>query len=157
MGSSMIENLPTEIMARILEHSLLHERLILARCSTQLLHLITKECTELWVRIDLMPLKEWRTQVELEKRNANLTDEMLATLLTRVNAREITRFLSLQSCKRIVGPGLESLRDSRFLEHITLPSGYRGKERLEDFNEHLVIDILHTMIPHSLCKVNFTR
>jgi hypothetical protein len=84
-GSSMIENIPFETMApRLLEQSLMHERLKLAMCSTRLLQLITNEFAELWIHIGFMPFKELRLTRVLEKRNAKLTDKMFATLLTSV-------------------------------------------------------------------------
>lgn len=134
----------------------MHERLKLAMCSTRLLQLITNEFAELWIHIDFLPFKELRLTRVLEKRNAQLTDEMFATLLTRVNARETTRFLHMQGCTKIVGPGVEPLCGSRILEHITLPNGRRD-EGMEELNEALVIDILHSTIPRSFCQVNLTR
>jgi len=47
-----MEQLPADVMARVLEYSRLPERLNLARCSTSLLKLITKECCDLWTYID---------------------------------------------------------------------------------------------------------
>jgi hypothetical protein len=125
-------------------------------CSTRLLQLITNEFAELWIHIDFLPFKELRLTRVLEKRNAQLTDEMFATLLTRVNARETTRFLHMQGCTKIVGPGVEPLIGSRILEHITLPNGRRD-EGMDELNEALVIDILHSTIPRSFCQVNLTR
>lgn len=150
-GSSMIENLPVEIMTRILESSLLPERLNLAMCSTGLLKLVTQECTELWVRIDFRPFEEWNEKLSkrLNAQNANLTDDMLSALLIRVNAQETTKSLRAWDCKRLVGSGFEPLRGSRVLECIHLAT--HGKE----MNEPLVIDILQTMIPYKLLEVTF--
>lgn len=48
---SLTEQLPADVMTKILEFSKLPERLQLARCSTILLKLITKDCTALRVTI----------------------------------------------------------------------------------------------------------
>jgi len=85
---SMIEQLPADVMTRILGFVKLPERLQLARSSSILLKLITKDCTELWTTVDLSSVSE-------EKRRL-LTDPMLAGLLTRVNARDVTRDLNLE-------------------------------------------------------------
>jgi hypothetical protein len=74
-GSSMMENIPFEIMVPCL----------------------------------LEQFKELRLSRVLEKRNAKLTDKIFATLLTRVNACETTRFLHIQGCTKIIGAGLEPL------------------------------------------------
>lgn len=76
-----------------------------------------------------------------------MTDSMLQALLTRVNARQITKFLSIALCGQIQGSGLEPLRGSRILERVVLRTG--GAR----FDEALVMDILRTMLPHKLYEV----
>lgn len=95
---SKMEALPTDILTRILEFSSLSERLRLARCSKSLLDLITKECTALWVTIDLSK--------ELYRKRVRISDAMLAGLLRRVDAHTVTKQLNLEACHNVNGWGL---------------------------------------------------
>lgn len=81
----------------------------------------------------------------------NVTDEMLQALLARVNAREVTTYLNLDSCDKLVGHGLEPLSGSRVLERISLNIGIRTMHRTMD--EPLILGILRTMLPHKLFDV----
>lgn len=137
-----------DLVAKILEFSSVSERLKLARGSTRLLHLITRDCTSLWVEIDFS--KEERAQRE------RLCDAMLAGVLTRVSAREVTKYLNLWGCVRIEGSGLSPLRSSRMIERLDLrtdPQHVRWRARFLDESE--TVAILRTMIPRNLWDVRF--
>ena len=110
---SMLERLSVDLMVHILEFVELPERLRLSMCSTKLLKVITTECTPLWVDIVFYSLKH----------ATSLTDDMLAALLTRVNARNVTKYLDLDGCSKIDGRGLAPLRHSRVLERVDLRTG----------------------------------
>ena len=116
--------------------------------------LITRECTTLWVHIDFQSFPEGCKDIErfLWRLYAKLTDEMLASFLTKVNAREVTKSLRLWGCEKVRGAGLEPLRHSHILERIDVGSE-RGTR--EEMDEALVMDVLRTMIPHKLFHVHF--
>lgn len=145
-AASKVEQLPVELLTKVLEFSELPERLRVARCNKTLLNRVTKECTELWVKIDFHRCHSY---------SQNLTDYMLSSLLTRVNALNITTCLNLTNCTKIVGSGLRPLRNSQVLESIDLRTSFRyGRIVL---NQALVMKILETMFPYSLFQVRFWR
>ena len=141
---STMEELPVDLLTRVLEFSELPERLQLARCSAGLLKLITKECTTLWIKIDFCRDRSFHKKADA------LTDTMLTALLARVNARDVTKCLSLRFCSKIRGDGLVPLRSSSVLECTDL----RTASNTLDMS--LTTDILRTMIPHKLFEVKFS-
>jgi hypothetical protein len=149
--TSMIERLPPDLMTKILEFVDLQERLQPASCSTTLLKLITRDCTTLWEVIDFHPHAPWRPidRTQSQIRHA-LTDDMLAALLKRVNAQNMTKYLSIQCCPNIRGGGLLPLRHSSVLERVNLHNTHSIRE-----NE--VMDILRTTLPFKLFDVMFTH
>lgn len=140
-----METLPNELLTKVLEFSTLPERLQVVRCNSQLLHRVTRECRGLWIKIDF---KHYIS-------HHHLTDEMLAALLERVNARNVTEELSLALCERIVGHGLEPLRHSQVLKSIDLRT--QGLDGTGALNESLVMAILETMFPYELLEVKLLR
>lgn len=99
---SMIEQLPHELLTKVLEHAELSERLNLSMCNRSLLQGVTRECPTLWIKIDLCGV---------------ITDFMLSSLLLRVNAQYLTTRLCLIGCKDNImkwtraAPKLTSLGD----------------------------------------------
>jgi hypothetical protein len=57
---------------------------------------------------------------------------MLQALLTRVNAREVTTYLNLDRCHKLIGHGLEPLRGSLVLERISLDIGISAMHMQDD-------------------------
>ena len=100
-SASMMEQLPADIMMRILNFVELPDRLQLSSSSNIINKLIMQDCSALWVTIDLSPL--------FYKVQQRLSDDMLAGLLTRVNARNVTKTLILRYCSSIKGQGLNPL------------------------------------------------
>ena len=142
--ASMLEQLPLELLTRVLEFSDLPERLQLSRCSKMLLKTITKDCKSLWIEIDFRSVRG----------HEHLTDEMLEALLIRVNARDVTKRLCLYQCSSIRnGRGLTPLRHSRVLEQVGLDTGCPIPNIRE--MEREVLRILRTVIPHKLFQVSF--
>ena len=141
--ASSLERLPPEIMTNVLGFVDLAVRVRLASCSTILRQLIFKDCRGLWIKIDFS---------ELSYSQQRLTDEMLASLLTRVDARHVTENLSLFCCEEIQGTGLAPLRHSRVLEYIDL----RGCNHQNEDDLAVTVQILRTMIPYKLFWVNFS-
>lgn len=148
-----MEQLPAELVTKVLEFALLPERLNLARCNTNLLRLVTRDCTTLWVHIDFYPFHNDFHHAPSKKRNGSLTDRMLSALLERVNAREVTKSLHIGGCTKIRGAGLEPLRNSRILERINLENGHHNW--MGSVNEQLIREILRTLLPHNLLDVEF--
>jgi hypothetical protein len=109
-----MDRLPADLMVHVLEFVERPERLRLSMCSTILLKLITRECTPLWVSIVFYSLTH----------ATSLTDDMLAALLTRVNASNVTKYLDLDGCSEIRGVGLVApLRHLRVFERVDLRTG----------------------------------
>jgi hypothetical protein len=113
--------------------------------NTVLNRLIMNECTKLWETIDFSGYSE--------KRRDGLTDEMLAGLPIRVNARYVTKNLILRDCKNVQGKGLEPLCDSMMLERVDISCARRREGEL---NVILLVQLLSTMIPHKLTEVDFS-
>ena len=90
-----VEQLPVDLLTRFPEYTCLSKRILLARSSTTLLKLITKDCTALWATIEFVRVPRIEAHA--------LIDNMLAGLLTRVNALEVTKFLSLYDWSREPG------------------------------------------------------
>lgn len=162
-NGSMMEALPADVMTKVLEFSVIPERLNLARCTTGLLHLITKECTSLWEKLEFYPYSDeyYMTQLKNESQTrdkwepARMTDWMLKALLQRVNAKELTKFVCLRHCCSIQGHGLEPLRDSRVLKGIHAQAGiFAGQVPLD---EQFVMDLCRTMLPFKLHDVKFDK
>ena len=98
----------------------------------------------LWERIDLSTISYSRRPL--------LTDRSLHRLLDAVNAKEVTKALSLSHCHKIQGYGLEPLRGSVVLEELDLrvkqwlgldvaPDGTTG------LDDGFVSNLLGTMMP----------
>ena len=94
----------------------LSSRIRLASTSKTLQKLIFQDCIPLWREIDFSDLPYATKQ--------SLTDEMLASLLIRVNAKSVTRTINLTSCNGIQGTGLEPLRGSEVLEILDMMEAY---------------------------------
>jgi DUF1365 family protein len=68
-----------------------------------LLKLITRECTTLWEVIDFHP-HDWCPNDRTRSQIRSLTDDILAALLTRVNAQDITKYVSSRLFRGAVNP-----------------------------------------------------
>lgn len=111
--NSMLEQLPVEIMVELLHFMDLPSRLKLARCNSALSRQILRESLGAWEIIDCFELLGPSSRKVM-------TDNDLSSLLTRVNAREVTKGLVLDGCRSILGSGLSPLRLSTVLEYVTL-------------------------------------
>lgn len=146
--ASRMEKVHPDIMVSILQFVTLPDRVRLASCSTLLQTLIYNACTALWVDIDF-------EAVEDRQMTLRLTDQMLASLLQRVNAQKVTESLNLRRCVNLRGMGLKPLRYSRVLERVELLE--RLDLRCYDMDKEIAIRILRTMIPYNLFQVHFFR
>lgn len=136
---SPIQQAPTGLLRNMVEFLNLGDRMRLARCSTSMLRKITKETPSLWTSIS------FATSPGMQR--AKLTDDMVSSLLTRVNAHQVTKSVDLTNCARFEGTALEPLRGSRVLERISIDGG--GVNDLIS-----TYDILRTCIPYNLSSVN---
>jgi hypothetical protein len=135
----MIEKLPVDLMVRINQFLELPDRIRLASCNKQLQTLVYQECSPLWCDIDF-------SRVDYYKARQHLTDAMLSSLLTRVNAKTVTKSLNVDLCTELIGTGLEPLKESATLEKIIM--------RLVRMREDVFIPALRTiMIPFKLKQV----
>ena len=141
--ASSLERLPPDIMTNILGFVDLAVRVRLASCSTILRQLVFKDCPALWIKIDFSDV--------YYSHRLRFTDEMLASLLTRVDARLVTENLSLVDCVKIRGTGLAPLRYSRVLEYIDVT----GCNHQNEDDLAATVRILRTMIPYKLFGVIF--
>ena len=132
-----MEQLPTETLVHILGFLDVPSRLQLARGNQALRRKIYRDCAQAWV--EFKPCTH-----EFDER---FTDLDLSRLLTRVNAREVTKSLDLQSCNRISGSGLMPLRNSRVLERVDL-RGTAAEQNPTPF-----LSILNCSIPYKLVDV----
>jgi hypothetical protein len=105
----MWEWLSDELQHMILERSTLAERLTLEQCSRTLCRLFRTGGGAKWMWIAFPPALR-----------ARLTDDALASFLTRVDARRQTHGLDLTGCKRIRGSGLAPLAGSTVLQELHL-------------------------------------
>ena len=137
---NMVEELPVEVLARTLGCMDIASRVKLASCNKALQTRVYRDCAQAWRSILFQ-------QHVPESYRSRLTDYQLSTLLTRVNARDVTTLLYLTDCDQIRGPGLAPLRNSSLLRDIDL----RGTAA--DENPIPFLTILRTMIPHKLTDV----
>ena len=98
----------------------------------------------LWERIDLSTLTY--------SRRPFLTDRSLHRLLEAVNAKEVTKVLSLKRCYTIQGYGLEPLRGSVVLEELDLrvkrgPEPDVAPDGTTGLDDGFVSNLLGTMMP----------
>jgi hypothetical protein len=113
---NMLEELPIDIMVKVLDFTDLTTKVKLAGCNSTLQNRVYRECSLAWQSIRF-PLSRI------------LTDENVSRLLTRVNAREVTKSLDLSFCPSIEGRGLLPLRNSRVLETVDI-RGTKGPTRM---------------------------
>ena len=139
----VLENIPVDIMVRISIFLKLSCRIRLASTSKTLQKLIFQDCVPLWREINFKDLPYPKKQ--------SLTDEMLASLLIRVNAKSVTRTINLTRCGGIQGTGLEPLRGSEVLETLDMTEAYQQRIDLDT-----VLSILRTMIPFKLFHVRLS-
>lgn len=141
-NASRMEQLPVDVLVGVLEFSTLAERIQLGRCSKILLNTISKDFTLLWVEINL-------------EGAVNLTDNMLEALLTRVNARSVTKNINLAGCSSLVdGNCLAPLRSSHVLERVNICTGC--PLRVVNEFERDALKVLRTSIPFRLRSVKFS-
>lgn len=139
--SSMMEQLPVDIMTNIVDVLDIPSRVKLARCNQALQQRVYRDCSKAWVRVFFSAMDRTARK--------RLSDVDLARLLIRFNAREVTRGLSLINCRAIMGAGLKPLRHSRVLRNIAL-IGTGAAMNPTPFIWHL-----RTMLPHELSSVVF--
>lgn len=136
----MLEQLPVEIMTHVLAYMSIVDRIKLARGNSALQQRVYRECPEAWETIDFSSLS-WR----LTRR---LTDVVLSNLLTRVNAREVTKNLNLEDCYEIRGNGILPMQGSRVLESVTI-SNTKASANPAPF-----LSVLRTCDPYRLMNVS---
>lgn len=107
----------------------------------------------LWEKIDLETLSYRQRQA--------LNDRSLHRLLKAVNAKEVTKSLSIRYCTNIQGFGLEPLRGSHVLEELDLRKKHQGVINGTGLEESFVLSLLKTMMPfarpnHDNCRSGMT-
>lgn len=139
---AMIEKLPSDVMVRVLEFVDLPDCIRLATCSKRLQNLVYQDCVLLWRDIDLS---------KVNGAPHCLTDDMLSSLLLRVNAKTVTRSMNLDWSTKITGTGLTPLSESQVLETLDFRENFQFRHIQID----IFVPILRTMIPHKLVRVRF--
>jgi hypothetical protein len=107
----VLVNIPADVMVRMVRISIFPKlpcRTLLASTNKPLQKLIFQYCIPLWREINVPDLPYTATRI--------FTDDMLSSLLIRVNAKSVTRTISVKDCKYIRGTALEPLRGSQVLE-----------------------------------------
>jgi len=150
IADSSIERLPYEIITRTCFFLDLPSRVQVASCSKTLQSLVFGECFLLWQEIDF--------EHAPESCGAKIDDFSLWRLLKRVNAKEVTRALSLCGCENIThGFCLRPLEHSRVLERIDLRVGKEHKNQPGHscLDNEAVLGVLKTILPFKLFDVKF--
>ena len=133
--------IPCDVSRRILESMGLSGRVKLSVCSKTLANSIYSK-RYLWATID------FGAELSFKQRSL-LTDRSLHRLLENVQAKQITKALSVRRCEKIQGYGLEPLRGSAVIEELDLrvkPSdtAFNGRTGLHD---SFVLGLLSSMMP----------
>lgn len=138
-----LEVLQPNLITRILLCVELHERVKAAHASKKMRRQVYKHCSSLWIHLDFssLPLKI----------RSRFNDESLARLLKRINAKHVTRTLSLASCDWVDGSGMSPLRHSPVLETVDL-----RRNSLDPLHERRATRELRTMVQHALVQVWFS-
>lgn len=139
--NSTMEQLPTEVLSRLLDFLTIPSRIQLARGNTTLQQRVYRECPLAWETMNFV------SSLSYDQR-FSFGDLQLSTLLTRVNAIEVTKNLNLTSCLAIRGSGLFPLQGSRVLESVELRHTSIGK------NPAPSLSFLQTCIPYKLVHVS---
>lgn len=139
----MIERLPDELLIEVLDFRDVPSRIHLARGNKALQQRVYRDCSQAWETIDFSELTDKQTE--------SITDAALSILLSRVNAKDVTKHLSLESCSAIRGNGIIPLQGSRVLESVRLTGA------LVDKNPAPLLSILQMCIPYKLVFVKLTE
>mmetsp|Transcript_41715 Transcript_41715/g.126570 ORF Transcript_41715/g.126570 Transcript_41715/m.126570 type:complete len:573 (-) Transcript_41715:154-1872(-) len=137
------------VSRRVLQFADFRSRLALSACSKMMRCYIFRHCSWMWVDVDFINMGNWDF-----RQNAlpHLSDKQLRALLVNIDARQVTRNLSLRGCTAVTGLGLDPLRGSRALELIDLRLGSTdhcipGETGLE---EESILSILSSMPPFTV-------
>ena len=135
--NSMLEHLAPELLVRVLVCLDIRDVVEFAACNPFFFKRIYQDCPQRWhvMSFQQVPYRE------------RLTDAHLATLLTRVKAKDILQELHLGGCKEIRGHGLAPIRGSQVLETINL-MGTCATKNLTPF-----LWILQTLVPFKFCNL----
>lgn len=133
-ASSMLEQLVPELSVRLLGFLDVRDSMQLSTCSTNLQERVCG-CKEAWQVISFRPVKDiYRQQI---------SDGQLATLLAKVNAKQVTKELYLCGCHAVRdGHAIKPLRFSRVLEKISLWNT-GAKNNMSSF-----LWVLQTLLPY---------
>ena len=135
----MLKSIPGELLKKILSFADIASLVIFASCSSQYKIYVYRESSWLWQDIDFAKVSQ-----------ANrLTDSSLLTLLTNVNAVNVTTTLSLMGCTSVRGYGLGALSGSSVMEQVELR---QRQEEITSFgstglDDKFVTSVLSTMSP----------
>jgi hypothetical protein len=130
---------PVETLTHVLKLLDIPSRVKLASCNLTLQQRVYRECFGAWISIDF----------SLPTHSVRLGDLDLSRLLTRVNARLVTKDFDLKSCSNVRGTGLAPLRSSRVLETGFLPE--------YPFDPTIIFWTLQTCIPYKLSDVSMNE
>jgi len=143
-GRNILEEIPREVCNKVLSYldDDIPSLVELASTSKSYQTFVYQESQWLWKTIHFG---------KINFQAYKLTDFTLHALLTNVNARKVTIFLSLMGCSRIEGYGLGPVMYSRCLEVIDLQLMPEDDplHAVGPFNDDFVISVLSTMAPLS--------
>jgi hypothetical protein len=115
----VLEIIPADVMVRMVRISMFLKlpcRIRLASTSKPLQKLLFQVCIPLWREINATDLPYTATRI--------VTDDMLSSLVIRVNAKSVTRTINVKDCKYIRGTALEPLRGSQVLEILDMKDSF---------------------------------
>ena len=133
--------IPNEMLTIVVSFGDVASNIRLAATCPWFRRFVYKKCPSAWKDIDFGKVPSSQA--------AKLTDIGLIKLLTNVNARRVTNFLSITGCTSIQGPGLSALMNSRCLEVIDLRKSHEDKVTCGEtgLDEPYVIGVLSSMAP----------
>jgi hypothetical protein len=140
-GRDWLQSIPVVAEQKILTFRDIPSLALFAATSTSNQRFVFQECPFLWTAIDFGKVKK--------RQAARLTDECLNSLLSNVNARRDTTFLSPIGCTSVQGTGLVPLKFSYHLEQIQLRKSQQEIETCGStgLNGVFVIEVLSSMAP----------
>lgn len=133
--------IPEELLKIVVSFGDVASNVCLAATNPWFRRFVYKKCPSAWNEIDFDQVPSSLA--------ARISDTELSKLLTNVNARCVTTFLSIMGCTSIQGPGLSALTNSQCLQVIDLRKGMNdyGVPGETGLDEPLVIDVLSSMAP----------
>jgi hypothetical protein len=134
----VLMEIPDDVTRCLLTSLSLPSLVKLSVCSKSLAESVFSR-SYLWQKIDLSKLSYYQCNA--------LTDRSLHRLLDAINAKGVTKALSIGCCNNIQGFGLEPLRGSQVIEELDLRKKYFQSTDGTGLEDSFVVNLLGTMMP----------